>query len=104
MTKHWQSHYSCRVAILLSLSLIAACASSLTEDDSLMREYVRVERMESIRAYVAACEQSGHTIVYNGPSYHKLRDPVKHIPNHATLKNYACVSVNTVDREFGTGG
>lgn len=104
MTTKWQSQFACRITVLVSLSVVTACASHLTEDDRLMREYARVERMESIRAFVAACEQSGHIIVYNGPSYHKLRDPVKDVPGHATLKDYVCVSATTVNREFGTGG
>ena len=86
------------------LGRVSACATDLTEDERLMREYTRVERVESIRAYVAACEQAGNTIVYSGPSRQKLRDPVKYVPGHAREKDYVCVSTTTVNREFGTGG
>ena len=92
------------VAGLISVALLAACATNLTEDERLALDYERVERQESIRGFVASCERSGQTVVYTGPSYHRLRDPVEHVPNHARLSDYVCTDERTISREFGTGG
>ena len=92
------------VAGLVAVSFLAACATNLTEEEQLVRDYDRVERQESIRGFVASCERRGQTVVYTGPGYHRLRDPVKHVPSHARLSDYACTDERAISREFGTGG
>ena len=92
------------IVALISVSLLAACATNLTEEQQLALDYERVERQESIRGFVASCERRGQTVVYTGPSYHRLRDPVKHVPSHARLSEYVCADEATIGREFGTGG
>ena len=92
-----------RVAVVVSVFLLAACAANLTEDQRIALEYDRVERQASIQEFVASCESGGQTVVYTGPTYHKLRDPVKHVPRHARLRDYACASQQALNREFGFG-
>ena len=91
-----------RLPIIATVGGLCGCATSLSEQEQFEREYARVERKESIRLYVAEGEQAGHTVVYSGPSYQKLRDPRKSIPGHARLTDYQCVSSDAVNREFGT--
>lgn len=91
------------VAGLLSMSLLTACASSLTEDERVALRYERAEREDSIREFVAGCEAAGHSVLYTGPTYQKLRNPVKHVPSHARLTDYQCVTQAALDR-FLTGG
>lgn len=83
---------------------LAACAGNLTEDEEFERAYAGLERKEAIRDFIAACEGSGHVVVYNGPTYHKLRDPAKHIPSHANLADYSCTTERGMRRGYGVGG
>ena len=87
-----------------SLIVLAACAGGPTTDEQLALEYARAERIASIQDFVLACEKSGRTIVYLGPSYHKLRDPVRRPPSHARLSDYSCQSNEQVSRDIGVGG
>ncbi len=92
------------VAAALSVSLLAGCATNLTDDERFAREYERAEMHGSIREFVYSCESAGHVVLYTGPSYHRLRDPVIHIPSNARLLDYACANQNAISREFGLGG
>ena len=92
------------LAGVLSVSLLAACATELTEDQQFAREYERVERHESIREFMSSCEYAGHVVLYTGPTYQKLRDPVKHIPSNARRSDYVCASQRSISRAFQAGG
>ena len=85
----------------LFMSLMGGCASNLTEDEKLAIEYERVERQVEIREFMASCERAGNVVLYTGPVYHKLRDPVKHIPSHARRSEYACTSAAWAMRGIG---
>lgn len=96
---------SLRIAVgLLAALMIAACAGNLTEEDKQAREFERLERKAEIQTFIAFCEQAGRTVIYTGPTYQKLRDPVKQVPNHARLSEYRCAGSTTVNRQLGAGG
>lgn len=88
------------VAGLLCVSLLAGCAGQLTEDEKFARAYAKAEREESIRNFIYSCESGGNAIIYTGPSYQKLRDPVKYIPTHARLMEYQCVQAAALARRY----
>lgn len=92
------------VAGLLTVSCLSACITPLTEEEQFAREYARAEREESIRTFIVSCEAGGNAVVYTGGSYHKLRDPVKHIPGNARLSEYQCVTAAALNRGMGIGG
>ena len=93
-----------RILCVLVLFSVTGCATSLTEEERLEREYAIVENQEAIREFVRNCELAGHQVVYSGPVYQKLRDPVRRVPKHARLTDYQCANERAVAREFGLSG
>ena len=85
------------LSVLLSVHL-TGCATNLSEEAVLEKQYAAVERKEMIREFVNACEASGNVVIYTGPSTHKLRDPIKRIPNHAKRSEYYCTTSSEVAR------
>ena len=85
------------LGILASVQLMG-CAANLSEDEIFEQQYAAVERKEMIREFVNACEANGNVVIYTGPSTHKLRDPIKRIPNHANHSDYQCTSTSEVER------
>ena len=79
-------------ASMASAMLLSACASQLSEDDYLALAYEATERREAIRDFIRSCEVAGYIVVYTGRSYQKLRDPVRRVPSHARLSEYACTN------------
>ena len=93
-----QTHRSLPVlGVLLSIQLMG-CATNLSEDQIFERQYAAVERKEMIREFVNTCEANGNVVIYTGPSTHKLRDPIKRIPNHANRSDYQCTMTSEVER------
>ena len=90
--------------ILIGTLQIGGCASQVSVDQQIAREYERTERREAIKRFIASCESSGSVVIYTGPSYQKLRDPVRRVPGHARLSEYQCVSTAAVSRDIGVGG
>ena len=81
------------IAAVAALStLLCGCASQLTEDEEIALAYAETERREAIREYVRSCEAAGYVVIYTGRTYQKLQDPVKRVPSHARLADYACAS------------
>ena len=91
-------------SVVTTVALLSACASQLSEDELFALRYERAERIEAIREFVVSCESAGFTVVYTGPSYQKLRDPIKRPPGHAHLSDYACANNQAVDRFLRNGG
>ena len=85
------------LGILTSVQLMG-CASNLSEDEVFERQYQAVERKEMIRVFVNTCEANGNVVIYTGPPTHKLRDPIKRIPNHANRSDYQCTPTSEVER------
>jgi len=84
-------------SILVSIGL-TGCAGNLTEDERFEDQYAAVERKEQIRSYIDSCEAADRVVLYTGPSTHRLRDPIKTIPNHARKSDYACGSSRELER------
>ena len=78
------------ISILVPALFASACVSSLTPGEMVELEYERVERQEAIRTFVSGCENAGRVVVYRGPVYNKLRDPIRDVPRHAHLSDYSC--------------
>ena len=91
-------HQSLPVLGVLFFVQLMGCASNLTEDEIFEQQYAAVERKEMIREFVNACEANGNVVIYTGPSTHKLRDPIKRIPNHANRSDYQCATTSAVER------
>jgi len=91
-------HQSVSVLGILASVQLAGCAANLSEDEVFEQQYAAVERKESIREYINACEANDNVIVYTGPSMHRLRDPIKRIPGHANRSDYQCTTSNGVER------
>ncbi|MGI9201315.1 MAG: hypothetical protein ACR2QL_09660 [Woeseiaceae bacterium] len=83
--------------ILASVQLMG-CAANLSEDEAFEREYQAVERKQLIREFIDGCEAGGNVVVYTGVSTHRLRDPIKRIPNHANRSDYQCTTTSEVER------
>ena len=95
------SRSAVRLAVLGSFVFsigLAGCASNLTEDEQFERHYAAVERKLDIRAYIDSCEAADYVVLYTGPSTHRLRDPIRHIPNHARKSDYVCGSRTDMER------
>ena len=83
---------------ILASVLLTGCAANLSEDEVFEQQYAAVERKEMIREFVNDCEASGNVVIYTGPSTHRLRDPIKRIPNHANRSDYQCTMTSEVRR------
>lgn len=86
------------IGSLLTTIGLAGCASNLTEDERIDREYAATERKQQIREFIDSCEAANYVVMYTGPSTQKLRDPVKRIPGHARKSDYVCGSSNDAER------
>ena len=91
-------HQSLCVLGILASILLMGCAANLSEDEVFEQKYAAVERKEMIREFVNSCEANGNVVIYTGPPTHKLRDPIKRIPNHANRSDYQCTSTSEVER------
>ena len=91
-------HQSLPAIGILSSALLMGCATNLSEDEVFNRQYAAIERKEMIREFVDTCEANGNVVIYTGPSTHKLRDPIKRIPNHANRSDYQCTRAGEVER------
>jgi hypothetical protein len=76
---------------------VAGCASTLSEDELYEQQVHRAEQVEQIQGLIRTCEAASRTVVYTGPTTHKLRDPVKRIPKHARPIDFQCVGTREVD-------
>lgn len=70
----------------------------MTEDEIFELQYAAVERKESIREFIDVCEANKNVVIYTGPSTHRLRDPIRRIPNHANRSDYQCTNTKEVER------
>ena len=91
-------HQSVSVLGILLSAQLAGCAANLTEDELFEQQYAAVERKANIYEYINACEANDNVIVYTGPSTHRLRDPIKRVPNHADRSDYQCTTSTGVER------
>jgi hypothetical protein len=85
------------LGILVSVHL-TGCAANLTEDEIFEQQYAAVERKENIREFINVCKAKDNVVIYTGPSTHKLRDPIKRVPNHASRSDYQCTTTSEVER------
>ena len=86
------------LGFLLPVLNLSGCATSLTEAERYEKQALHAERMDKIRAFIATCEEAGSQPIYFGPTTHKLRDPIKRVPRHAHLSDYACATDEDVER------
>jgi len=93
-----QIHQSLSFFGLLASVQLIGCAANLSEDEASEREYQAVERKEMIREFIYSCEAGGNVVVYTGVSTHRLRNPIKRIPNHANRSDYQCTTTSEVER------
>ena len=98
MSNRKRIQLSLAVPGILASALLTGCAANLSEDEAFAQQYAAVERKEMIREFVNACEANGNVVVYTGPSTHKLRDPIKRIPNHAHRSDYQCTMSSEAER------
>ena len=85
------------LGILVSVQL-TGCAANLSEDEIFEQQYAAVERKEMIREYINACEANDNVVIYTGPSTHRLRNPIRRIPNSANRSDYQCTTTTGVER------
>ncbi len=91
-------HQSVSVLGILLSAQLTGCAANLSEDEVFEQQYAAFERKEKIREFINVCEANDNVIIYTGPSTHKLRDPIKRIPNHASRSDYQCTTTSEVER------
>lgn len=104
MKDHSVAAFARTAGSLLPIFWLTACASHMTDEERQVREIERYERKLEIQTFVAHCEGQGRTVIYTGPTYQKLRDPIKQVPSHARLSDYRCAGSTTVAGQLGTGG
>lgn len=91
-------------ATLLAALQIMGCTTSMTDEAEYEAKARHAERIDEIRAFIAACHGAEMVVVYYGPTTNKLRDPIRHVPRHAHPTDYACASEHDIRREMLIGG